>query len=687
MKNIVTPLLLLLTGYCATIHAQPSWNWGIRGNDNGPKVSNHNDNVTDMATDPNGNLYILSKVFTGGDVNGIPVHGYDNVLHTNETIVLSSYTCSGKYRWHKTIGGTASFNKSVAVKTDTLGGVYLAGNVLAYAAHPDPLTFPDSLHIDKDSVSGSTNKTLFVVKYDTAGTYEWLRMPQPDTVSALTSLMHTRSVDMDVAPNGDVFVYSILSPGLYEGGAFKIDKKHFYIMQYDRNGVFKKTLPLDVSYTEYSDPDNLTGFINGTNARFKRDHKNGQFYLCGTFQGNDGSYSIGSTMLAYTGGYTQSLYIGSFDNSGKALWVKQATPAGAGTFGSSSGTISRVAVDEASNVYLTGYALAGDSWYGYKFTNPYDAITRPTMLLMKLDAKGTVQWISTPSRDKSSNGTALHMAYANGIVGIAGIHGITDWGKFHLEQWELPVPGEGLDIFLGRFNAATGQVLSLDTLNSDPGGQEYIYAMTADRNGNFFIGGLYDIGLYVAKNKLENYYEEDWFVAKFGSAVCNCTIPTPEFAATTTSGNTINFTYKGTTPYTSISWDFGDGSPESSALSPAHPYAISGTYTVCVHVTNNCGSKIYCKTVTTSGTGINEVPGFEGLHIFPNPATREITIKNATEGTTLSLHDITGRQLLQTSLAGNAKDIVDISTVVPGVYILRFADNKGHHGISRLVKQ
>lgn len=680
---IVLPVILLLGG--STAYAQLAWRWGVRGNDSGPLVSNHSDNVIDIATDPNGNVYTLSRVYSGGDINGLLIKGYDNVLHSNETIVLSSFRCDGQYRWHKIIGGTAGRNKAVAVKTDTAGGVYVAGNVLAYASHPYPLLFPDSLHIDTDSVSGSTNKTLFIVKYDTSGAYQWLRMPQPDTVDYITSLSHARSVDMDVSPAGEVYVYSILTPGSYEGGAFEIKEKHFYIIQYDKNGIFRKTLPVDISYTDGGNPDNVGGFINGTNAHFKRDHSNGHFYLSGTFEGYSGTMSVGDTELLYTGGYTQKLYLGCFDSVANAVWAKQATPADTGTFGSGSGTNSRVAIDESGNVYVAGYAMAGDSWYGHTFENPYDAIRRPTQVLMKLDANGNILWISTPAKDKSSNGMALHVAYSNGVVAISGIHGILSWGDFYLQQSEIP-PGEGLDIFMGRFNAGTGKVLGLDTLNSYPGVTEYITAMTADRSGNFFTGGFFYEKLYAAADTLVGWYAEDWFLAKFGAVNCNCTVPSPGFTYAGIAANTLKLSYTGSASYTSIAWDFGDGSPVSVAADPVHLFAVPGAYNICVTVANDCGSSSYCDTVIVSGVGINEIPGFAAVSIYPNPAGRELVIAQAAEGTIMNVYNTNGRLVLRQALYG-AKDRIDISNLPLGIYQLQLINKEGQLGNFRFVKQ
>ena len=667
----------------AISHAQPTWQWGIRGNDGGPVLSNHRDDVIDMATDLNGSVYMLSTVFYGGDVSGLSIAGVANVLGARETIVLSSFDCEGQYRWHKIIGGTSGPNRATAVKTDTLGGVYVSGNVVAYAAHPDPVTFPDSLFIDRDFVSGSTNKGLFIAKFDTAGEYQWLRMPQPDSVSYITSLSRTGSVDMDVSPNGNVFVYSSLSPGSYEGGLFSVIAQGMYIIRYDKNGVFKGATPLDIAVTTSSSYA-LEAFVNPINANFKRDHNSGRFYLSGTFEGHYGTMSVGSDALVYSGGYAQKLYVASFDSTGDAQWLRQATPADTGTFGSWSGTNSRVAVDPQGNLYVTGFVMAKDAWYGHLFENTYDAFKRAVPFLMKLDMEGNTVWITSPEKDNASNGTAFHVAYANGITAVTGMHGHMTWDGFELKQSEVP-PGENLDVCVGRFNAATGKLLSLDTLNSNYGGEEYTTAITSDKNGNFFTGGSFDGSMFVADDAFSNAYFEDWFVAKIGSDKCNCTVPTPGFNYAVTGANTVSFTYTGSA-YTSISWDFGDGSPISTSGNPVHTYSASGSYTVCLTVGNDCGSYIYCININTSGTALGSMPGFSNIHVYPNPAQQSLHIDNAVAGTCMEIYNVTGILVYQSIIKSSA-DVVNIDYLSPGIYLLRLKDKKGHHGVSKFMKK
>lgn len=81
--------------------------------------------------------------------------------------------------------------------------------------------------------------------------------------------------------------------------------------------------------------------------------------------------------------------------------------------------------------------------------------------------------------------------------------------------------------------------------------------------------------------------------------VTNCPAPTPGFSAVANQLS-VNFTDASVgTGTLSYLWDFGDGTTDTQQ-SPIHGYASPGTYTVCLTVTDNCGSDSTCSNVTVS---------------------------------------------------------------------------------------
>ena len=75
--------------------------------------------------------------------------------------------------------------------------------------------------------------------------------------------------------------------------------------------------------------------------------------------------------------------------------------------------------------------------------------------------------------------------------------------------------------------------------------------------------------------------------------------PTAAFSGTPLAGSAplvVQFTDASTGSPTSWSWDFGDGSPTSSAQNPSHTYTANGSYTVTLTATNAFGSDADVKT-------------------------------------------------------------------------------------------
>lgn len=82
--------------------------------------------------------------------------------------------------------------------------------------------------------------------------------------------------------------------------------------------------------------------------------------------------------------------------------------------------------------------------------------------------------------------------------------------------------------------------------------------------------------------------------------------PPPVAYSVTTGGLVASFTDN--TPGTPVGWlwDFGDGNI-GTQQNPTHTYAVAGTYTVCLTVTDTCGTDSACQSVTVCP---NPVAGF-----------------------------------------------------------------------------
>ncbi|MBS1690344.1 MAG: hypothetical protein JSS96_16555, partial [Bacteroidetes bacterium] len=168
-KNLLALNLALFILFIYTSATAQSIRWGISGGSSDGTPGSTDETVVDMTTDPAGNIYLLSSVYH----SSLTIDGHPLSAFGSQDILLSSFKCDGTYRWSKLLGGSSADIPAV-VKTDASGGVYIEGYMSTHFV---------TLHLDSDTswTTGSSYKNLFIAKYDTAGNYKWLNMPQPDT--------------------------------------------------------------------------------------------------------------------------------------------------------------------------------------------------------------------------------------------------------------------------------------------------------------------------------------------------------------------------------------------------------------------------------------------------------------------------------------------------------------------------
>ncbi|NJO70206.1 MAG: PKD domain-containing protein, partial [Bacteroidetes bacterium] len=126
-------------------------------------------------------------------------------------------------------------------------------------------------------------------------------------------------------------------------------------------------------------------------------------------------------------------------------------------------------------------------------------------------------------------------------------------------------------------------------------------------------------------------------------------------------------------------WDFGDGSKDSTTISPTHTYASAGTYNVCLTVSDpvtNQANK-YCSTVKAGSLGVSDITGDIGTMVaYPNPfnANTSIVAEIAVAGKyELALYDLSGRLVKLFSIQLNmlvAIGLYGMATKLKMVYII-----------------
>ncbi|QQS31015.1 MAG: PKD domain-containing protein [Sphingobacteriales bacterium] len=142
-------------------------------------------------------------------------------------------------------------------------------------------------------------------------------------------------------------------------------------------------------------------------------------------------------------------------------------------------------------------------------------------------------------------------------------------------------------------------------------------------------------------------------------------------------------------------WDFGDGSPPSSAEHPTHEYEENGSYTVTLTLVVCGDTSVYTQEVVVQTVGNTPLPLSRGefpdiLQVYPNPAQNTLTFAftegltppsggwgvegdlGVTEGSDIAIKllSLTGQTVLETTFtAGETSKTVSVAHLPEGVYV------------------
>lgn len=656
-----------------------SWQWGKRGG----STSNfsgtlYDENVVDMATDKNGNLYVLSTTISSSPdpvtVGNASVKTFEDSNHYhNLDALLTSFNCNGSVRWIKAVSGSSGVVPT-SLRVDTMGHVYMLGRlgfVQSGIYGQVPIHFSNDTTLPFDLA-----KCVFLAQYDTSGHFKWLRMPQSDTIASVTTAYQARAFDIEVDNNGNLNMLVFMRPGTIGGSNLTIPTEGTYILKYSPQGTLLSVTapPIYIKGYATQSSNTITDFMS---VRLSCT-KTGKWIFAGT------QYVM--TPMVLNGDTLKSEgFVVCYDSQWKQLWRYINDSMGVAT-DLSNGVYGRVATDNDENLYIGGYTRNGNTLFGYATNNPADGIP----FVAKLNINGARLWVNyatdnhtttQPIISAGSSVSALALR-SDGSVMTTGSCGGLKWGNFQ-------IPGRansGLSIFISRHDPQTGAILQLDTIKRYPGYYSYSHAMASDRKGNIFIGGQVDGYFVTGPDTVYNSGgTTDFFVAKYGFGCCTTT-PTSSFNSTSTGVNTVQFIYTGTTTsIDSLVWNFGDGQNQkvtANYTTPVfHAYANSSHYTACASIYSSCGIIQSCK----GALGVGSLSALGSIKVYPNPSKDNLTIEGAAN-TTAIITNTLGQKAMQFKVVSE-KQVIDIASLPIGIYILQLTDSKGNRQSMSLSKQ
>ncbi|MCO5289439.1 MAG: hypothetical protein M9940_08465, partial [Bacteroidetes bacterium] len=230
MKNLIKLQVIFATLFlCAgsNVSAQ-SWQWMHRMGGTATVGGQSNDDmITDMVTDENGNLYACGRLTNNADFMGIPVPPSTSPF-PGYTIFVAKWDCNGNLTWLRTShGGSDKGTKSIVY--DNNGHLYLTG--LVYVS--DSLQFFDSLLTDYAN-------DLFLAKFDTSGSMDWVRVASPGD-----SILYGAPSGLAIDSKGYInYLFQAGLPGLLFPPNYYADTNMYYVARFDDLGNTISMFPI-----------------------------------------------------------------------------------------------------------------------------------------------------------------------------------------------------------------------------------------------------------------------------------------------------------------------------------------------------------------------------------------------------------------------------------------------------------
>lgn len=492
------------------------------------------------------------------------------------------------------------------VKTDPWGNTFIMGRYNGWMVNGT----------DSMLSFGGGSASFFLTKLDPAGNWLWSKTFSP----------HNSSIyDMCIDGNGYVYA-TIYCNGFitYDDGDTSFVFPNIVtlnkIVSFDNNGKVRWGIehPEGGSQASLASSPAMQGFFTaGGNEICKIDTSGNVVWsksVSGSFQFNGLEYNGQSTLAAsgYGSAGTKTLDTVSFtlntttadvavfrmDTSGSALWA-QVLPNLIN--GSNYNLQNEMLVTASSEIYVMyrkpngvlNYVFANDTIF-----NPYC----PTCIcgaVLKLSPSGMPLWARGVYGDSHLNAVDFILNGNEDIIFLGEAASVTYFGNYVFNN------NYGLGSHQTFFTAKLLSNGNYSWFKSDSRiiGQlvyDMPYGISNGLNNTYTVMGIRQIGLAPAF-QLGCLSDSNPNQGFFAVNISEGTEPVPvvNFEVIQSANKIVAF--NNTQNATSISWNFGDGSPASSVQQPYHEYAYPGVYDLCLSASNNCGTATDCRQIIVKG--------------------------------------------------------------------------------------
>ena len=437
-----------------------------------------------ISSDSSGNLYVLGTYAS----NPVTIFDTDNEtpfvdldITGSTDIFVVKYNNSGTPQWVRKVGGSGT-DSGVGISVDSSGNAYVIGT---FASTLTVFDTDNSTPFTTVATTGSND--LFILKYDTSGTPQWVRKVGGTLADAANGISADSS--------GNVYI-----TGSYTSATLRIfntdNSTNFATL--GNTGTSTNDVCI-VKYDTSGTPQwvrKIGGIAAETAAGISVD-SSGNVYTTGTYTTNPviiyNTDNLATfTTLARPG--TTSTYIVKYDTSGTPQWARR--------LGGTGGDISRaISADSSGNIYVVGtYGSNPALIYDANNTTTFASLTNvgsTDVFVVKYNTSGTPQWarkiggtsidnVQAISVDSSGNVcvtgqylsdilTVFGTDNTTSFVDLTNIYGLSSQDGFVVKydttgtpQWGRNIGNVGDEFVTGSVFDSTGNIFVVGSYTSNP---------------------------------------------------------------------------------------------------------------------------------------------------------------------------------------------------------------------------
>lgn len=650
----------------------PLWQWiNMGGSISSIHNTTYSERIKSIGTDANGNIYVASPIGTGGisidTITSFNGYGYDD-------FIIISYTCEGKYRWHRLYGSYAD-DALGDIKVTPQGDVYVYGSVFCSV-------FSDS-HLGDTTIlaSNANQKACFLAKLDSLGNTKFLKFPGSDYQYRIP-LPHSLEFDN----NGNLLALSWFADTITWGNHF-VATPGPYVVRYNKtDGAVMELIELSFKNCQNQAMIRILDFsVDTDNSFYIR-----SAILDTLFIGND-------TVISSSNPLEIGSLLAKFDPNGNNIWYHEISGIYALDSTSTYQLVTGKPVFIGNSLYLTAQtqSFSTSKFLGESINNPIAKKgSLKTIVIAKFN-KNSGQFINSFNLFHKGNIEGpIITAYEDGLiaVGAGGLIIMTN-------NVDTVIPYTTDDFlaypFILRFDTGLtsfswGNAVKVLYNNVVP----YTSVVHVDHNNNILVGGSIS-GAWqnsFGDTIIPPAAGEDFFLAKIANtnSECGCTLPSPILSLVGSLNNELTLKGFCNNQQDSLYIYWGDGDSTLYAgqnTHISHAYNHSGPYNVCLRAWNICGFKDTCLTDLYSGISETIEKNLEVV-VYPNPFNGSINIQLTyeLEDAHIMLMDLQGRVIANRNLYGSSISI-PTESLSDGVYFLSIIAKDGTKVTKKLVKK